>query len=145
MSEGAPIDFDTMNLRDFARHCERAQREGDLEALAAIDARHRALGYGGPVVDEGGVMAACQPGPLATGPRVECCSCGDVMLAWQFEGHVERFEAVPTWPAGWCLHSAKLAEAGRPTDIIPAIVAELPSIDAPELSEPDVSTLAGAA
>jgi len=78
------------------------------EELAEIDAEHRAAGYGGDVVDDGGAIGSCAPGPEALGPRVTC-SCGSVMLASQFAEHT-RLASSP----GWSLHGELLLERGLP-------------------------------
>lgn len=84
------------------------------DELAEIDAAHRAAGYGGDVVDNGGAIGSCAPGPEAVGPRVTC-SCGSVMLAQQFAEHA-RLASSP----GWSLHGALLLDRGLPW-VAPAV------------------------
>jgi hypothetical protein len=91
-------------MRDFATWL----RSASPDELAELDAAHRAAGYGGEVVDDGGAIGSCAPGPEAVGPRVTC-SCGSVMLAVQFAEHT-RLASSP----GWSLHGALLFERGLP-------------------------------
>ena len=95
--------------------------------LDAIDAAHRAAGYGGPVDDDGGALGACAPGPEAPGPRVTCV-CGSEMLERQFEEHVEV-----TARGGWTLHATRLAERGLPAGTAPTVVRTAPGLpESPE-------------
>lgn len=88
--------------------------------LAELDAAHRAAGYGGEVVDDGGAIGSCAPGPEAVGPRITC-SCGSVMLARQFAEHA-RLVTEP----GWNLHGARIADGGLAW-VSPAIVSTEPT------------------
>lgn len=90
-------------------------RTSTADELVELDARHRAAGYGGHVVDDGGAIGSCAPGPEAVGPRVTC-SCGSVMLARQFAEHVRL-----TTEPGWNLHGARLFDGGLAW-VAPAIV-----------------------
>jgi hypothetical protein len=91
-------------------------RTATADELAELDAAHRAAGYGGEVVDDGGAIGSCAPGPEAVGPRVTC-SCGSVMLARQFAEHAHL-----AGEPGWTLHAALLEEHGLPAGTAPAIV-----------------------
>jgi hypothetical protein len=98
-------------MRDFATWL----RTATADELAELDAAHRAAGYGGEVVDDGGAIGSCAPGPEAVGPRVTC-SCGSVMLARQFAEH-----AYLAGEPGWNLHGARLFDGGL-SWVSPAIV-----------------------
>jgi len=90
-------------------------RTASADELVELDAAHRAAGYGGEVVDNGGAIGSCAPGPEAVGPRVTC-SCGSVMLARQFAEH-----AGLAGEPGWNLHGARLFDGGL-SWVSPAIV-----------------------
>jgi hypothetical protein len=90
-------------------------RTATPDELAELEAAQRAAGYGGPVVDDGGAIGSCAPGPEAVGPRVTC-SCGSVMLARQFAEH-----AYLAGEPGWNLHGARLFDGGL-SWVSPAIV-----------------------
>jgi len=90
-------------------------RTATADELAELDAAHRAAGYGGEVVDDGGAIGSCAPGPEAVGPRVTC-SCGSTMLARQFAEH-----AYLAGEPGWNLHGARLFDGGL-SWVSPAIV-----------------------
>lgn len=90
-------------------------RSASATELAEFDAAHRAAGYGGDVVNDGGAIGACAPGPEAVGPRVTC-SCGSVMLERQFAEHARL-----TTEPGWNLHGARLFDGGLAW-VSPAIV-----------------------
>jgi hypothetical protein len=98
-------------MRDFATWL----RTASADELAELDAAHRAAGYGGEVVDDGGAIGSCAPGPEAVGPRVTC-SCGSVMLARQFAEHAHL-----AGEPGWNLHGARLFDGGL-SWVSPAIV-----------------------
>lgn len=108
-------------VRAFALELARMYREGDTAGLAAVDAHHRAAGYGGVVVDDGGgALLKCAPGPVAEGARVTC-SCSSEMLERQFNEHAELAAREGTH---WNLHRTRLAERGLPAETPAAIVAE---------------------
>jgi hypothetical protein len=107
-------------VRAFALELARMYREGDAAGLAALEARHREAGYGGPVVDDGGALGKCAPGPVAEGARVTCV-CGSEMLERQFEEHARL--AAHEGPH-WNLHRTRLAERGLSLDTAAAIVGE---------------------
>jgi hypothetical protein len=90
-------------------------RTASADELVELDAAHRAAGYGGEVVDDGGAIGSCAPGPEAVGPRVTC-SCGSTMLARQFAEH-----AYLAGEPGWNLHGARLFDGGL-SWVSPAIV-----------------------
>jgi len=90
-------------------------RTATADELAELDAAQRAAGYGGEVVDDGGAIGSCAPGPEAVGPRITC-SCGSVMLERQFAEHA----ALAREP-GWTLHGARIADGGLAW-VSPAVV-----------------------
>jgi hypothetical protein len=96
-------------------------RTATADELVELDAAHRAAGYGGEVVDDGGAIGSCAPGPEAVGPRVTC-SCGSVMLARQFAEHAGLYAEAAGSLSRWSLHGALLEEHHLPAGTAPAIV-----------------------
>jgi hypothetical protein len=111
------------HLRAFSARCLRAQREGDTATLAAIDAQHQALGFGGPVAAHVDAISACVPGAEVAGPYVRCV-CGQRMPVGVWDRHVELA------PGARSIHRWCLAGLGLDVETAPTIIeGELPEAD----------------
>ena len=114
---------DALERRAFAERFARALREGDRATVDEITARHRALGYGGPVAPHVDAISACVPGPQVPGPYVRCV-CGQEMPASTWLRHVELA------PTSQGIHRYCLRSIGLDVETAPRIIeGELPAAD----------------